>query len=164
MRRVRWLRWRLVRLLALVLLSIWFGTSTLADHSKWLRYRHVYSRGVTTTASVLSYKYDPDGGDPGGWTTDRVAFTSNDGESVTAIIGHYNPGPEKLTGRMHVTYDPVHPAVVIAADADVSPTDGSELWGGLLIAIPTALGAIALAVWSFAGLRRTPEGASDLPS
>jgi hypothetical protein len=120
---------QLVGFAALVLLAIWSWSFMLADHSTWSRYRFVYSRGVTTTAAVLSYKYDPDRGDPDGWTTDRVAFTTHAGASVTAVVGHHSPREEKLTRRMRVTYDPLHPDVVIAADADVSPSDGSEWWG-----------------------------------
>ena len=45
---------------------------------------------------------------------------------------------------MRVTYDPLHPAVVLAADADVAPTDGSDWLVGLLLAVLLTLGAGAL--------------------
>jgi hypothetical protein len=146
--------WRLVAFLALVLLSVSFWWATLADHSTWLRYRHVYSRGVTTTASVLTYKYDAEGGDPDGWTTDRVTFMTQAGSRVTAVVGHHSPGPELTTRTLRVTYDPLHPDVVFAAYADVSPTDGSEWWDGFLFAVPATFAAVVLAVSSFMAFRR----------
>lgn len=126
----------------------------LADHSMWLRYRPLYVRGVTTTATVRSYEYDPDGGDPGGWTTDRVQFTTRDGESISATVGHHDPGPERKTHHMRVRYDPLHPDVVLAADADVAPTDGSEWAGGIFLAVPSTLATVAVATWAWRGRYR----------
>lgn len=142
-------RWRLATFVVALLLTAWTWSATLSDHSTWLRYRPLYSRGITTTATVLSYHYDPEGGDPGGWTTDRITFMTRQGESITATVGHHDPGTERTTHAIGVTYDPVHPDVVIAADANVAPTDGSEWYVGLVLAFPSAFGAAALGRWAW---------------
>lgn len=79
-------------------------------------------RGVTTTATVLRYSYDPGGGDPGGWTTDRIGFSTATGAQVVATVGHHAAGPERFSRTLEVTYDPRDPRVVRAAGHD-DPTD-----------------------------------------
>src|SRR4051794_31039193 len=150
-------RWRIVCCVALVLMTIWAGSATARDYAKWQRYRPLYTRGVTTTAAVLSYSYDPDGGDPGGWATDRVAYVTRRGIRRTATVGHHDQGTEWTTKLLPVTYDPLHPEVVVAAHADVAPDDGSEWWGGLLIALPATVAALGLGAWVVIALRQTRE-------
>ncbi len=106
-------------------------------------------RGVTTDAKVESYNYNPDGGDPGGWTTEDVAFVTREGVAVSATIGHHDPGTESTTRSIRVRYDPLHPDVVEAADYDVAPTDGSEWQVGLGLAGDTSLAALALGAGLF---------------
>ncbi len=146
-------RWRLFGSVALVLVGIWAWSSTISDHSKWGSYRHLYT-GVTTTANVLSYSYDPTEGIQAGGPTDQVAFVTSTGDRKTATVGHHDPGTEETTHALPITYDPPHPDVVIAADVDVAPTDGSEWWGGLLVALPSTVGAVGLGLWILIGLRR----------
>lgn len=134
------------RLLAAVFL-IGFGVLawswTIDDLHAWRQHSALDKRGVTTTATVLSYSYDPDGGDPGGWTTDHVRFTTSSGAAVVATVGHHHTGPERASRVLDVTYDPRHTALVRAAryldDAD-DPTNG--VIGAVLATLVTAAAAL----------------------
>jgi len=150
--------WRTRCCAALVVVNVWAWSATVSDYAKSLRYKPLTKSGVTTTASLRSYSYDPDGGDPGGWTTDQVSFVTRSGKRETATVGHHNPGTEQTTGTLPITYAPQHPEVVIAANADVAPTDGSEWWGGLLIGLPATFGALALGAWVVIGVRKDRAG------
>ena len=122
-----WRFWRVprLRLLATVLLAgiavlFWFGA--IGDMKAWHQHGVLDKRGVTTTATVLSYAYDSDGGDPDGWTIDHVRFTTAAGSTVVTTVGHHAPGPERISRELAVTYDPQHPTLARAAhyldDAD----------------------------------------------
>ena len=55
---------------------------------------------------------------------------------------------------MPITYDPLHPEVVLATGLDVAPTDGSEWEGGVGFALPSTVGAFGVGLWILLGLRR----------
>ncbi len=115
-----WRFWRVppIRLVAALLLAglaalTWSGTIDNAHAQR--KHTVLDKRGVTTAAVVLTYSYDPDGGDPGGWTTDRIRFTTGNGTVVLSTVGHHDPGREDASGRLAVTYDRQHPTLVRAS-------------------------------------------------
>ncbi len=131
-------------ILVVLTMSVLFGVAR--DMRRLAVGRALDSRGLTTMAEVGSATYDPDGGDPDGWTIDHVRFTTQSGEIVSAVIGHHGPPTAELqTHRLAVVYDPVRPAVV--EPAGKYPGDaGSE---GRLIQV--VLGTL-LAVGAIAGM------------
>jgi len=137
---------RLVVFVGLILLGIFMGVSAVQDHAKSRRYAPLDYRGIITDAKVLSYNYDPDGGDPGGWTRDHVSFMTRDGQTISATVGHHDPGTENTTGTIRVIYDPLHPRVVLVTDYDIAPSDGSNwpaaaIFAGLCLIGVGALGS-----------------------
>lgn len=125
-----WRFWRIawprltaaVALIALApVLWTWFADDVRTLHA----HRALDSRGLTTTATVLTSSYDPDGGDPNGWTTDQMRFTTAAGTVVTATLGHHGRGGETAGNRQRVTYDPRDPSVARLSayvDDDDDPT------------------------------------------
>jgi hypothetical protein len=142
-----WQFWRVPRLrvfAALVLIGfavlIWSGT--VADLRAWRQHSALDKRGVTTAATLVSYSYDPDGGDPGGWTTDQVSFRTTAGAAIVATVGHHDPGPERASRVIDVTYDPRHPTVVRAARyVDDADDPGNAVAGAILATLVTAAAA-----------------------
>lgn len=139
-------------LIAAIAIWCWFG---VADDTRSLHdQRALDSGGVTTTAAVLSYSYNENGGDPGGWTTDIVRFVDRHGRVVIATVGHHDQGPEKVTRSMRVTYDPAVPSLVRAtgylndADDEWRPTIG-----GVVASVATCC-AFGFAIWSVRRSRR----------
>jgi len=130
-------RLRLLVALLFIGLAAFTWAWTFADLHAWRQHSVLDSRGVTTTATVLSYSYDPAGGDPGGWTTDRVSFTTAGGTAVVATVGHHDPCTEQASRMLDVTYDPRHPTLARAAhyvdDADdpANAVVGAVLAAGL---------------------------------
>jgi hypothetical protein len=133
-------------LAALLLLGLaaFIWSRAVGDLHAWRQHRVLDQRGVTTTATVLSYAYDPDGGDPGGWTTDRVGFTTASGAMVTATVGHHDPGPERVSRVLEVTYDPQHPTVARAARYSDDAGDPVNAVIGAVFATLVTAGAAVL--------------------
>jgi hypothetical protein len=127
-----------VRALAMLVIAFaamaWWGT--VGDLDAWRRHSAIDKRGLTTTATVLNYSYDPDGGDPDGWTIDRVRFVTAGGTTVVTTIGHHSAGPEITSRRMAVSYDPQHPAVARAAHYDDQADDP---WNAVIGAVMSLL-------------------------
>jgi len=65
----------------LALLSALSILGALHQATKTHDARALQQRGVTTSATVLRSSYDPDGGDPNGWTTDTVQFRDTQGRN-----------------------------------------------------------------------------------
>lgn len=159
---VGWRFWKVPRLrltfaFAAIGCAIFMLYGTVSDMITWRRHAALDSRGVTTTALVLSYHYDPDGGDPDGWTSDRVSFTTDTGRKVVTTVGHHSPGPEQSTHLLSVTYDPQRPAVARPAsftDYDDDPATGAL--GGVL-GLGLAAAAILIAKPAFIRRRPTPQ-------
>jgi hypothetical protein len=107
---------------------------TIDDLHAWRQHRALDMRGVTTTATVLSYSYDAEGGDPGGWTTDHVRFATAGRGTVVATVGHHDPGPERFNRVIDVTYDPQHLNVVRAAHFPDDADDPSNIVAGAMVA------------------------------
>jgi hypothetical protein len=132
----------LVALLSIGLAAITWAW-TVADLHAWRQHSVLDSRGVTTTATVLSYSYDPAGGDPGGWTTDRVSFTTAGGTAVVATVGHHDPGAEQASRVLDVTYDPRHPTLARAAHyVDDADDPANAVVGAVLAAGFSAFAAL----------------------
>lgn len=142
-----WQFWRVPRLrLLAALLLIGFAAVTWSwtvdDLHAWRQHSVLDKRGVTTTATLLSYSYDPDGGDPGGWTTDHVSFTTAVGATIVATVGHHDPGPERASRVIDVTYDPRHPTLVRAARyMDDADDPANAVVGAVLATAGTAAAA-----------------------
>ena len=122
-----------------------------------------FHAGHDRSSTVLSSSYDPGGRDAGGWTTDRVANVTRTGDRRTATVGHHDHGSAETTRTLDVTYDALHPEVVIAAHADVAPSDGSESWGGLFVTVPSTLAAVAVGTWLVIGVRRAHKPSLNWP-
>jgi hypothetical protein len=75
---------------------LWSGT--VGDLRVWRQHSGLDQRGLTMTATLLGYFYNPEGGDPDGWTTDKVRFVTEAARVVVAIIGHHAPGPSEQPG------------------------------------------------------------------
>lgn len=131
-------------LLAALAAAAWSGT--VDDLHAWRQHSALDARGVTNTAAVLSYSYDPDGGDPDGWTTDDVRFITATGTTVTARIGHHSPGPEQTTRKLLVTYDPQHPTVVRAAGYDDDADEPLNAVVGAVVSLLVSVGAAVCAI------------------
>lgn len=131
---------------------------TVDDFQAWKLHSALDVRGVSTKAKVLSYSYDPDGGDPDGWTTDKVAFVTDRGTTVVATVGHHAPGTEQATRSVQVTYDPQQPTLVRVANYGDDADDPLNALVGAIMASVVSLGAIALTmaavIMSLAGGRR----------
>ena len=111
------------------------------------------ARGVTTLAIVLSSSYDAGGGDPGGWTTDQISFTTTTGQTQTATVKlHNNATPERASGHLPVIYDPNHPETVMSV-ADHHPVSAGGV--GIGIGFVTLFGLAGIAFLSSA-LKVTP--------
>ena len=127
-----------VLLVGFALLSWWW---TIGDLHTWRQHSALDRRGVTTPATVLAYSYDSDGGDPGGWTTDRVRFATADGVTVVATVGHHEPGQERFSRGIEVTYDPQHPDLVRAAHYDDDADGPDNAFAGAVVASLVTLAA-----------------------
>jgi hypothetical protein len=110
-----WTGWRINRgsLIAAAVLgaaTLFFAYALLGSVSDADRHSALSSRGVITTATVTTSSYDSGGGDPGGWTTDHVAYTDSSGQALTATVGHhYDDSQERASGQLKIIYDPAHP-------------------------------------------------------
>ena len=85
--------------------------------------RELQRYGIATSAHVLKSSYDPEGGDPNGWTTDTVEFRRSNGKTQQAVIGHHGEDIERISGVIKIVYDPDQPDVVMSAAQmkDASP-------------------------------------------
>jgi len=71
-------------------------------------YQARHDRGVRAQALVLSSHYDPNGGDPGGWTSEVVLIPTPEGR-VRAVVGHHYPEAASTPNTVEVIYDPENP-------------------------------------------------------
>lgn len=115
-------------------------------------------RGVRTTATVVHSSYDAGAGDPGGWTTDEVAFIDRDGKTFGVTVGHHHDdAPEEASGHLLVIYDPAKPTTVMSVlDYQNDQSAGGVVIGTAFLAIfgLTGIGFLISAV------RFTVEGPS----
>lgn len=160
---VNWRFWRVprLRLTSAVLLIafaaiLWPGA--VGNLHALNQHRAIDKRGLTTTAAVLSYSYDPDGGDPDGWTTDRVRFTTASGETVVTTVGHHSAGPERTSRTMAVSYDPQHPAVARASAYEDDAADPANVVVGVVLSLLISAAGIYLATTVVTTPRREQGG------
>lgn len=128
----------------LLLASVWVWVGTADEVGAWQRGRALDERGVDVAATVLDYSYDSNGGDPGGWTTDTVRFKTVTGVSITAVVGHHDPGPEAHSKILEVTYDPTRPGIVRAAHYIDDADDPTNSIVGACLALALSVTTIVL--------------------
>ena len=139
---------------ALLALAVMMWMGVIDDISRWRAHRGLDSRGVTVEARVDLYRYDPEGGDPDGWTSEMVTFSTPSGRSVQVKVGHHGPGVEGSTRSLRVTYDPKDLQVARAADyADDDDTCGNAIVGSAVAGLLTGLAA-----WTVGRLVRNARG------
>lgn len=93
-----------------VVISLSLAALAASDAARAKQVRALTTHGVTITARVLSSHYDPDGGDPGGWTRDVVEFNTATGTVQTTVGHHDTDQPERTSGQLVILYDPRQPA------------------------------------------------------
>jgi hypothetical protein len=146
----RWTGWRVYRgrLIAAAALAILAALCVLGIRSSAAEQATtstLTARGVTTLATVLSSSYDAGGGDPGGWSTDQISFTTTNGQPQTATVGHHNNDtPERASGRLPVIYDPTHPGTVMSVADYRYPNSAGAVVIGIAFMTFIALAAVAL--------------------
>lgn len=116
---------------------------------------------VTTVAKVVRSSYDSGGGDPNGWTTDRVVFADRHGQTVSATVGHHGVNSsERSTGRLMVIYDPLHPTQVMSElDYQYDSSAGGVLISAAIFALITlAAGGVLLSALQLTVTRRSSSG------
>lgn len=102
-------------------------------------------RGAAMTANLLSSSYDPDGGDPDGWTTDTVQFRDQRGNVERAVVGHHGDDHTEQTSRtIPIVYEPAHPGNVMSAQQLETATPDADLAVGIAIATVVVLAGLAL--------------------
>ena len=109
-------------------------------------------RGVVVAAQALTVHYDPDGGDPGGWTSIRAQFVDTRGYQRTVTVGHHDQATEAVGGTVDVLYDPMHPSIAAYAPTAFETTPFGDAVVGVVVA---ALG-LTIAV-GFILLSRRPQ-------
>jgi hypothetical protein len=139
-------RWLVFTAVLMAVGSVWLWTTVAHDLTTWRQHQQLDRRGVPVRATVLDSHYDEAGGDPGGWTTDRVTFVTASGTRVTTTLGHHYPGNEKQQGWLVVTYDPEHPQVARATGVEDSRDTPDEAITGAILAVLTTLGAAGIAL------------------
>jgi hypothetical protein len=128
------------------------------------RARTLERRGVTTTGEVLSAHFDPNGGDPNGWTSVHVRFTDLTGRRHIATVGHHDVATEHVGDPFVIAYDPRNPSV---ADNPADPHYFADP-GGLIIVLVFATLGVGVAGLFFYFERRprkspSPPGWYDDP-
>jgi hypothetical protein len=134
----------------------------------WRMDQALDQRGVLASATVVSHSYNPDGGDPDGWTTDWIRYVTATGTSIVAKIGHHDPGSETVSGTVQVMYDPQHPQWVRPATSDGYEDgngDTSSDFDLLVVGFALAVGATALAATLFSrAATRRPRDEAGRPA
>ena len=124
-------------------------------HDEWVdagRTDALRTHGITTQAIVLSVSYDPDGGDPNGWTALGVRFRDAAGRQRLATMGHHGPPDEHVGRPIPVIYDSTDPALIdLVGDRQymVASNDGLILGVGICVG-----GAVVAASCGVAALKR----------
>lgn len=156
----QWTGWRAPRgrLIAAAILAVIAALGVLGigkDAAEQHTTSTLSARGVTTLATVLSSSYDAGGGDPGGWTTDQISFTTATGQPETATVGHHNDDtPERASSHLPVIYDPNHPGTVMSVADHQDPVSA----GGVGIGVGfLTLFALAAAAFLLSALKVTPN-------
>lgn len=110
--------------------------------SEW-QWHALEVRGVEAQATILSYSYDPTGGDPNGWTSERIRFQPSPQETLFAKVGHHGP-TLGLGKRVVVVYDRDDPKVVRLASTLEGHGDEYAVtqWVGITGIVFGALAAI----------------------
>jgi hypothetical protein len=134
----------LVAVAALALLSIVTIHGNFSDAAKARHYGALRTRGVTSSASLITSSYDAGGGDPNGWTTDTVRFRDTSGNEVQTVVGHHDTDqPERSTRLIEIIYDPQHPrtALTVAQFQQLPPS--TDLVVGLVMSSLVVIAAAA---------------------
>jgi hypothetical protein len=92
---------------AVLLLGVISVHGVFEDQRKAQVAHQLRQNGIVIAAELTHSSYDASAGDPGGWTTDTVRFTTESGTSIITTVGHhYSDEAERATGRLDVFYDP----------------------------------------------------------
>src|SRR5579872_2218806 len=70
------------------------------------RWHELATHGISAEATVLSASYDPSGGDPDGWTIERVVFSAGGPAPVYATLGHHGSNGAENKSIVPVVFDP----------------------------------------------------------
>jgi hypothetical protein len=150
-------RTRLISAAALAILTAIFVLGVRKDAVEQHATATLTTRGVTTLATVVSSSYDANGGDPGGWTTDRISFTTATGQTETGAVGHHNDDtPERASGHMPVIYDPAYPATVMSVADHQDRVSAGAFGFGLAFVTLTALAGAAFLLSALKFTRTKP--------
>jgi len=88
------------------ILCLLFMTGVFKDARTLIRDEALNRLGQVASAHVDSASYSPDGGDPNGWTTDVLTYTTSTGDKATATTGHHGPAATEKNGSLHIAYNP----------------------------------------------------------
>jgi len=118
---------------------------------------------VAVVGTVLKVSYDPDGGDPGGWTSEVVTYDLPALGSHRLVIGHHFPPTVKVGSPISLLADSRPPSV-----ADLPKFDLGEMRADVSDSKVFVGATAALTICTFAGLghwlrlRRKRKAPTDL--
>jgi len=150
--------------MVLALLSVLSILGALHQATKTHDTRALQQRGVTTSATVLRSSYDPDGGDPNGWTTDTVQFRDTQGRNNQADVGHHDNHVEQGTRILPIIYDPHHPTVAVSAQEYANSTPALDLTAAVAITAVLVISALATLLSAFELSKSDTKSNDDRPA
>jgi len=151
--------------MVLALLSALSILGALHQATKTHDTRALQQRGVTTSATVLRSSYDPDGGDPNGWTTDTVQFRDTQGRNNQADVGHHGDNHvEQGTRTPPIIYDPHHPTVAVSAQEYANSTPALDLTAAVAITAVLVISALATLLSAFELSKSDTKSNDDRPA
>lgn len=155
---------RLIAAMVLALLGALSLLGTVREATNTDDTRALQQRGVTTSATVLQSTYDPNGGDPDGWTTDTVQFGNASGRDNYAVVHHHGDNHvEQRTGTLGIIYDPSRPSIAMSTQEYANSTPGADLTVAVVITAILIIGAVALFLMAFEFSKGTSPGQNIRP-
>ena len=159
--------WIWVVLTAICAALLLTSLAALRSDSHNLRvHQNLARHPVRVTGTVKAVKYDPDGGDPGGWSTVTVRYFMAGHGSYTLTYGHHYAPTEVIGGTVPLVADTQHPQVADRPGFDLNELQGDVVDSQVFVAVTAILTLVMLAGWGFtrrSSRRRTathPHGAA----